>query len=94
MFVLTVEFAVKPDHLSNFRDRMIQQAEDSLRNESECHQFDVCFSSESPKICFLYEKYTDRAAFEHHLRSDHFLSFNAAVGDWLDSKTVRMWNCE
>lgn len=94
MFVITVEFEVKPEHVDDFRNRIFQQAADSLNNEADCHQFDVCFGVESPTTCFLYEKYTDRAAFDHHLTTDYFKSFDAAAGPWIDSKKITIWRSD
>jgi quinol monooxygenase YgiN len=38
---------------------------------------------------FLYERYGDRAAFEAHLASEHFLAFDAAVRGMIAAKSVR-----
>lgn len=37
---------------------------------------------------FLYERYDDRAAFEAHLASTHFKTFDAMVAPCLEAKTV------
>ena len=36
----------------------------------------------------LYEIYTDKAAFDAHLASNHFHDFNAATLDWVSDKKV------
>ena len=91
MYVVTVRFEVVPTHMDEFRPRMIAQANNSLSAEAGCHQFDVCFSDDQPNVCFLYEKYKDRAAFDQHLASNHFLEFDATVQPWIVSKEVHTW---
>ncbi|MEQ8208480.1 MAG: putative quinol monooxygenase [Lacipirellulaceae bacterium] len=92
MYIVTVTFEIAADHLEEFRTAMHQQAENSLQLEAACRQFDVCFCTDSPVHCFLYEKYDDKAAFQAHLESDHFKAFDALVGPWIVSKTVNTWN--
>ena len=38
---------------------------------------------------FLYEIYTDKAAFDAHLKTDHFLGFDQRAKNWLVQKK---WN--
>jgi (4S)-4-hydroxy-5-phosphonooxypentane-2,3-dione isomerase len=91
MYVITVEFEVKTEHIDAFRDAINENASLSLANEPECHQFDVCVDIASPSKVFLYEIYTDRAAFDHHLATDHFKQFNAQVTPWVVAKQVRAY---
>lgn len=92
MYIVTVTFEIAADHLEEFRTAMHQQAENSLQLEEACQQFDVCYSEESAGLCFLYEKYDDKAAFQAHLLSEHFKAFDALVGSWIVSKTLNTWN--
>jgi autoinducer 2-degrading protein len=94
MFVVTVTFKIDLAHVASFRDAMFRQAQNSLQLEEGCQQFDVCFDPTSPGLCFLYEKYDDRNAFDGHLGSDHFKSFDATVAPWLVSKEVQTWTEE
>jgi len=94
MYVIAVEFTINNEFVSQFRDRVQQQAEDSLTNESECHQFDVCFDLDDKTKCFLYEKYTNEAAFEVHRSTDYFSSFAAEVEPWVASKELKVWICD
>jgi (4S)-4-hydroxy-5-phosphonooxypentane-2,3-dione isomerase len=91
MYVVTVEFAVKPASVTAFRSAMLKNAKASLDDEPGCRQFDVCFSADDPNACFLYEVYDDRAAFDAHLAMAHFKSFNAEVAPMLDSKVVKIF---
>ena len=88
MFVVLVEFISHAQHAEDFLNRVKQQAADSLELERECHVFDVCVDPTEATRVVLYEVYTDRAAFQAHLDSDHFKAFDAQVQPWVANKTV------
>ncbi len=94
MYVIAVDFEINREFVSQFRDRIQKQAEDSLTNEPDCRQFDVCFDLEDKTKCFLYEKYTNQAAFETHCGTDYFKSFAAAVEPWVAAKNLKVWICD
>ena len=88
MFVITVDFEIKSEHINEFRSRVLQQAKDSLNNEENCLIFDVCFDEKNKNKVFLYEIYQDKDAFDYHLESDHYLSFDKDVRNWVTKKIV------
>jgi quinol monooxygenase YgiN len=92
VFVVTVVFGVKVNHRAAFMEEMVANARQSLENEADCHQFDVCIAADDPTRVFLYEVYANRAAFEKHLQSVHFIQFDRTVRDWIASKDVEMWD--
>jgi len=92
MFVVTVTFEALPERAADFLARVKRQAADSLAAEPGCHHFDVCTDSERPGRVFLYELYTDRAAFQAHLATAHFKAFDAEAGPMLASKLIETWD--
>ena len=94
MFVVTVDFQVKPGQEAAFAEAVTRQAANSLAGEADCHRFDVCRDPADAAHVFLYEIYGDKAAFDVHLASDHFKDFDATVKDWLLSKTVGIWELQ
>jgi quinol monooxygenase YgiN len=88
MYVVVVEFTIKPEFAGRFRERVQQQARDSLERESECHVFDVCIDPAQDEFVLLYEVYSERSAFDAHLESAHFIDFDNKVRDWVESKQV------
>ena len=88
MFVVTVVFNIGISFVDQFRERVLQQAKDSLENEPDCHCFDICENPEVAGQFFLYEIYSTSGDFRIHLESDHFLAFNNEVTDWIESKSV------
>jgi quinol monooxygenase YgiN len=89
MYVVVVDFTVKPEFVEAFREEMVKNARASREREPGCRQFDVCIAPGDPASIFLYEVYDDRAAFDAHLTTPHFLAFNEGTVPWLAAKTVR-----
>lgn len=87
MYVVTVLFSLKADRAGEFLSLMRENAKLSVANEPGCHQFDVCLDDSGLKV-FLYETYSDRAAFDDHLGSQHFKDFDLATLDMYVSKDV------
>lgn len=88
MYAVTVTFKIKSAHWNQFLPLMRENAQTSIRDEAACHRFDVCTDPARESEVFLYELYDDAGAFQHHLNTDHFRAFDAAVADMIDSKTV------
>ena len=91
MFVVTVDFEVKPERAAQFREAVIVQARNSLEREAQCSRFDIGVDEEHPSHFFLYELYADQPAFQSHLNTEHFHQFDQKVRDWVLTKTVRSW---
>lgn len=89
MYAVTVRFQINPETADAFLDLMRQNARASVRDEPGCHQFDVCTDADRPGEVFLYEIYDDRAAFEAHMTTAHFISFDAASAPFVLSKDVQ-----
>ena len=93
MFVVTVEFLLKPDMLSAFMPLMLIQAEKSLSSEPGCLVFDVCIEhNDSEDVVFLYEAYQDEAAFDLHMETPHYLAFSETTSDLVAAKSVRRFD--
>jgi quinol monooxygenase YgiN len=92
MYIVTVEFEVWPKHVEEFHQAVARQAYNSLTLEPDCHQFDVCLDPQDRERVFLYEVYTDDAAFKAHLASEHFAAFDATVRSWVKRKAIQYWN--
>ena len=80
LFVVVVEFQLKPGAQSEFRALIDANADASVRNEPGCLQFDVLEPEGEGDRVLLYEIYTDRAAFDAHRKTEHFHVFNGASG--------------
>lgn len=91
-FAVVVEFRVKPENHETFRRLILANAAASLDREPGCQQFDVLVpEGEAAGHFVLYEIYADAAAFEAHLRSDHYRQFDKAVTPIVvDKKVIRL----
>ena len=90
MYVVIVDFRIKPERLAAFMPLMLENARLSRETEPGCQIFDVCVDPKEKASVFLYEVYDDRAAFDAHLATAHFKRFDAAVADMVAAKSVRM----
>ncbi len=88
MLVIVVEFEVRAEFATDFLERVKQQARDTLALENDCAVFDVCLDPVNTCRILLYEVYLNRAAFDAHLQSAHFLAFDAAVKSWVVNKKI------
>ena len=91
MHAVCVTFQIKPGMLEAFMPLMQQQAANSLAREAGCQQFDVCTDVTRPDEVFLYEIYDDAEAFQLHLDSTHFKTFDTAVAAMLADKQVKTY---
>ena len=92
MYAVVVTFQIKAGEMNGFMPLMTENAKASLANEPDCHRFDVCTDSERNNEVFLYELYTDRAAFEAHLASAHFQEFDAKASKMIASKMIKTYD--
>lgn len=88
MYILVVTIDIKPEHREAFIEAMLEDARGSRENEPGCVRFDVIQDEANPNRIYLYEVYRDRAAFEAHLQTPHFLKWQATVKDWFASPPV------
>lgn len=95
-FVITVDFTLKPGAMAEFRQLIDSNAADSCRNEPGCRRFDVLVPQGVADRVFLYEIYDDRAAFEAHLKTAHFDTFNRASAALVAAKDIGQFDlvCE
>jgi quinol monooxygenase YgiN len=89
MYVLVVDFVVKPEHVEAFTAEIRKNAHASRETEPGCRQFDVCVAPDDPAKIVLYEVYDDKAAFEAHLKTAHFLAVKPKLDAWLAVNKVR-----
>jgi (4S)-4-hydroxy-5-phosphonooxypentane-2,3-dione isomerase len=83
VFALVVELYVRPDKRQQFLRAIEANATASVRDEPGCFRFDVVQDRDDPDHFFLYEVYTDEAAFEAHRSAPHFPVWRAAAATCL-----------
>ena len=86
-FCLIASFDIVPAHRAEFVERVRRNAEQSVAGEPGCRRFDVLVPWDDGPV-LLYEIYADRAAFDAHLASAHFVRFNRDTSDIVVAKAV------
>ncbi|WP_417258714.1 putative quinol monooxygenase [Celeribacter sp.] len=94
MFVVAVTLTLKEGAEAAFMPLMIENARLSRETEVGCHLFDICVGENETgaREVFLYEIYTDAAAFEAHLQTRHYKSFDAAVSEMIATKVLKTYD--
>jgi autoinducer 2-degrading protein len=87
----TAHLRVREDIVERFRDRLLRHARISLDAEPGCHRFNVHQETEDPTLFLLIEIYADKAAFDAHRNSPHFLQFREDVKDWVVDRKWYYW---
>ena len=95
-YVIMVDFRLKPGSLKAFRALIDENAIMSCSTEAGCRRFDVLEPREGTDRVILYEIYDNRAAFEAHIKTAHFHTFNNASIPLVVDKVVSDYNlvCE
>jgi len=88
MFVVAVQFTVKPEYLGLFLEAVRKQARDSIE-EKGCIRFDINQGLDDRGYVFLYEIYEDEEVFREHVSRDYFKEFSKTTSAWVRSKQVR-----
>ncbi|MGB5423266.1 MAG: putative quinol monooxygenase [Desulfobacterales bacterium] len=91
MFVVTVEFSIHQQHEREFQETVLKQARNSLTLETDCHRFDVSIDAKDGGRVFLYELYTDEAAYQAHRQTPHYHEFSTRIADWVAQKNIQTW---
>lgn len=68
----------KPGLAYAFRERIVELVRE-VRREPGCATFTAYEARDTPGRFYLYEVYTDAAAFDAHLKTDHVHAFISAI---------------
>jgi autoinducer 2-degrading protein len=87
-FVILVDFKLNSGAKAAFLRLIEENARTSCREEPGCQRFDVLTTESDPYRIVLYEIYDNRAAFEAHVKTDHFARFDEASAGLVAEKKV------
>ena len=74
MYVIIAPIQIKEGVKEQFLEAMLPNAQGSANTEPGCLRFDVIQDAGDPNRIWLYEVYTDEAAFQAHQQSPHYLN--------------------
>lgn len=83
-FVVVTEFTLKPCELDAFLALTHAIASASLADEPGCFAFDVLVTDSESMYVLLHEIYRDREAFDLHLKTLRYASFETSIEPLLD----------
>ena len=90
-YAVCVTLTIAPDQMDAFMPLIHKNARTSLAVEVGCKQFDVLTDPDRPSEVFLYEVYDNADAFQAHLNSDHFQTFDQAVTQMIADKVIKTY---
>ena len=91
-YVITVDFQLHPGAMQQFLPLMLDNAERARTLEPGCDRFDVLLPAGEADRVFLYEIYHDEAAFQTHIKTAHFIEFDAATRAlFRDRRIGKLW---
>ena len=82
MYIIIASMKIKEGHKVAFVEALLEDAQASVKNEPGCHRFDVIQDVGDPNLVWLYEAYTDEAAFQAHMQTPHLKKLLDTIGDW------------
>lgn len=88
MYVVTVDFRIKPQHVQDFQREMLINARSSVEKETGCRRFDVTVDEHDPLHFFFFFFYDDEAAFQTHMTMPHFHTVTTVIEPWFTAKVV------
>jgi (4S)-4-hydroxy-5-phosphonooxypentane-2,3-dione isomerase len=87
-FAIIVDFRLQPGSRPQFRRLIDANARTSVEREPGCRRFDVVEPRDQSDRVLLYEIYEDDASFEDHVRSTHYIQFDAESAPLVIEKSV------
>ena len=88
----TAHLRAREGAIEKFRERLLRHARICVEAEPGCHRFDIHQEANDPSLFLLIEVYADKAAFEAHRASPHYLQFREDVKDWVAERTWWYWD--
>ena len=87
-FAILVTVKLKPGMAARYRPNILKNAEAAVRDEPDCHQFQVMTAIDDPDTFFFLEVYSDEAALEHHRAQPHFVAYTESTREMVAERVV------
>jgi (4S)-4-hydroxy-5-phosphonooxypentane-2,3-dione isomerase len=81
LYINAVDIAVVPGTIENYLAAIKEVAAATIKTEPGCSEFDITVSRKDPNHLFIFEVYDNAAAFDAHLKTDHYRKYAAAAKD-------------
>ena len=88
LYINAVDIDVVPGELENYLVAIKEVGAAAIKTEPGCSEFDVTVSQKDPNHLFIFEVYENAAAFDAHLKSDHYKKYAATAKDVVAKREV------
>ena len=88
LYVNAVDIDVVPGKIENYLAAIKEVGAASLKSEPGCSEFDITVSQKDPNHLFIFEVYDNAAAFDAHLKTDHYKKYAATAKDIVAKREV------
>ncbi|MFQ5954764.1 MAG: putative quinol monooxygenase [Kiloniellales bacterium] len=88
-FAIIVTITPKPGTGDLFRPHILENATAAVRDESDCHQFQVLTAEDDPDTYYFYEVYSDAGALDLHRQQPHYKKFIEATKDMIEERIIQ-----
>ena len=88
LYINAVEIDVVPGQIENYLAAIKEVGAAAIKTEPGCSEFNITVSQKDPNHLFIFEVYDNAAAFDAHLKSDHYKKYAAAAKDIVAKREV------
>jgi autoinducer 2-degrading protein len=88
LYVNAVDIDVVPGKIEDYLAAIKEVGAASIKSEPGCSEFDITVSQKDPNHLFIFEVYENAAAFDAHLKSDHYKKYAAAAKEVVAKREV------
>ena len=88
-FAIFVTIKLKPGTAGDFLPLIEENAEAAVRDEPECHQFQVLTAEDDPDTFFFFEVYKEASSLDHHRETPHYKKYDAATRDMIAERSIQ-----
>jgi autoinducer 2-degrading protein len=88
LYINAVDIDVVPGRVENYLAAIKEVGAATIKTEPGCSEFDITVSQKDPNHLFIFEVYDNAAAFEAHLKTDHYKKYAATAKDIVAKREV------
>jgi autoinducer 2-degrading protein len=88
-FAILVTIKLKSGNANAFRPLILENAAAAVRDEENCHQFQVLTDEVDPDTFYFFEVYTNAKALESHRKTPHYQKYDAASQNLIAERTIQ-----
>ena len=88
LYVNAVDIDVMPGQIETYLAAIKEVGAATIKTEPGCSEFDITVSQKDPNHLFIFEVYDNAAAFDTHLKTDHYKKYAMTAKDTVAKREV------